>query len=588
MKSFWLRFFAVVGVLASIAFLLVVYSCWHMSRHAENPVVPDSVVLSINLDKPIVEQSNASPLRALLDDSPDDVSLLEVVGALNRAKDDPRVKAVVVRFGMEDLSLAHAQEIREAVRKLNKPTYAFATSFGAFGGGNKSYYIASAFREIWLQPVGTVGLTEIGFEVPFGKTALENFGVSSDFLQREEYKSAMESFSRDAFSAPAKEDIEKMLKTVQEQLAMGIAENKTWEVAKVRDLMSRGPYTATEAVQHELVTRLGYEDEVFDAVKKEVGDSAKKIDIYDYLAASEPSHDPKTAVAMIYVGGLISDASMGPRDLIEDRVSDAETIAKAFRDAAKDPKIKAILLRVNSPGGTPSGAETIRHALIRAKDSGKPIFVSMGEMAASGGYWVAMDADHIVAEPATLTGSIGVVSGKFVLGGLWQKLGVKWERMETGENAHLSSNLDAYSPFARERMNALMDETYQVFLSNVSAARKIPIDKMPDLAKGRVFTGDEALKLGLVDELGGMQTTIVALKKQLKMEPNDPVSIREFPAPKTPFDDLLRFFKNADGMSASLGSLSSLWQAVGPKLGVAEGMRGSPIRARMPMAFEVP
>jgi protease-4 len=160
--------------------------------------------------------------------------------------------------------------------------------------------------------------------------------------------------------------------------------------------------------------------------------------------------------------------------------------------------------------------------------------------------------------------------------------------METGENAHLSSNLDAYSPFARERMNALMDETYQVFLSNVSAARKIPIDKMPDLAKGRVFTGDEALKLGLVDELGGMQTTIVALKKQLKMEPNDPVSIREFPAPKTPFDDLLRFFKNADGMSASLGSLSSLWQAVGPKLGVAEGMRGSPIRARMPMAFEVP
>ena len=221
MRKFFTRFFVVIGVLTTFMCVGAAVTGWYTISKSSTAKAPESMILTLDFSKPIIEREDESPLAMLLHYDEETTSLLSAVRSLERAKNDPRVKAVVARFGSDQPSFVHAQEIRAALLKVTqagKPTYAFATTYGAFGAGNRSYYLASAFQEVWLQPAGTVSLTGLGVEAPFGKTALGNIGVSGDFLQREEYKSAMESFTRDAFSPAAKADLEAMMKSLNEQL----------------------------------------------------------------------------------------------------------------------------------------------------------------------------------------------------------------------------------------------------------------------------------------------------------------------------------------------------------------------------------
>jgi len=432
--------------------------------------------------------------------------------------------------------------------------------------------------------VGAVGLTGIGVEAPFGKAVLGNLGITGDFMQREEYKSAMESFTRDEFSSAAKANVVDMLGNLSEQIAQGIAVNRNWKIEEVKALIERGPYTATEAEHNKLVTKLGYEDEFIQEAENKVGKDVKRVDADAYLTYSNSDAKPKATVAIIDGDGLITDSGAG--NLAGDSVMDASTIAEAFFNAAEDKDVKAIIFRINSPGGSPVASETIRHALIVAKKS-KPVFVSMGEVAASGGYWVAMDADHIVASPATITGSIGVISGKFVTSEMWKKLGVKWETLYTSGNAQMWSMLSPFDEKGRDRVNALMDETYQAFLSGVSTARKIPQEKMPDIAKGRVWTGEQALKLGLVDELGGMSTTALAVKNRLNLAATDVIELKPFPSEPTPVEFMIKFFKNFGVEGVALGNLFQDIQkarsAIAPFIGAMSN--NDPVSARAPDAF---
>lgn len=575
------RTFAVIGVIMTLSILIGAYSVRHwLTTVPAPPEAPANMVLDLDFTHPIVEKNRelVLSLSALLQEE-EEIPLFDIVRALERAKDDPRVKGVVARFGSEQPSLVHAQEIRAALlrfRQSGKFTYVFAPNYGSFGPGNRTYYLASAFENIWLQPVGTVGLTGLGIEAPFGKTALGNIGVHGDFLRREEYKSVMENVTRDEFSPAVRANMESMLKNLGEQEAKGIAENRNMDLPEVRELMAGGPYTAPEALNAELVTHIGYMDEMLKVaellatdVKSKAETAPVRVTPSTYLSFKTKAKKPKATIALINGLGLITDApSSGPSRLAEDHIIDTEKLVKAFAEAAADKGVKAILFRVDSPGGSPSASESIRHALIKAKAAKKPVFVSMGEVAASGGYWISMDANHIVAEPGTITGSIGVVAGKFVLGDLWEKLGIKWDSLVTSDNAKLWSSLAPFSPHDRDRINALLDDTYQAFTKNVSVARKIPLEKISDIAKGRVWTGEQALKVGLVDELGGIETTVLALKKELKLAPTDPIALKQFPPPESPSTIALRLLRNIGFESAmvraALGLLQKVITAAGP------------------------
>jgi protease-4 len=396
----------------------------------------------------------------------------------------------------------------------------------------------------------------------------------------------MEMAQRDDFSPPVRVMEQGMIDDLAHQIASGIADSRKWDEAKVKQLMENGPYTDKEAEDAGLVTHIGYEDELDKEAADKAGADAKQVAMEDYLSFRDNGKPakPKATIALIYGSGLIVDkASGGAGDLSGDHEMGADDMVDAFNAAADDKHVKAILFRIDSPGGSPEASESIRRALIHAQMKGKPVFVSMADVAASGGYWIAMNADHIVAEPGTLTGSIGVLAGKFVLGGLLDKLGVSFGELKTTTNAGMWSPNAEFTPAQRDRVNALLDQTYHAFIKNVSDARKIPMDKMPDVAKGRVWTGEQGLKIGLVDELGGYDVTLAALRKKLNLGPTDMVNLEVFPPPETPVEKVMKLLKGMGVESAMVRSALVQWQNVQAALGVtpADIAVRTPVSARM-------
>jgi protease-4 len=580
------RVFAGIGFLVVLLFASI--AAFAIYAGGSSPTEPEKVILTLDFEQPIVEQNSSSPLDMFSTEEPP-TPLIDILHALDVAAADPHLKGVVARFGSIQPSLSQAQEIRAALahfRDTGKPTYAYGTSYGEFGLGNRTYYLASAFENIWLQPVGAVSLTGLAIQSPFFKGALDKVGVGADFTRREEYKSVMEMATETTFTPPVRENMQSMMNDLADQIESGIAESRKWDAAHVKQLMETGPYTADEALKAGLVTRIGYADELEAELKQKVGSDVKQASVDEYLTYSNGSKEtakPKVSVALITGTGLITDHAVDS-DVTGEGIMGADVISKAFDDAAKNKKIKAIIFRIDSPGGSPSASETIRRAMIHAQKVGKPVFVSMGSVAASGGYWVAMNADHITAEPGTLTGSIGVVAGKFVLAGLMQKIGVSWDTLSTYGNAAMWSMADGFTPQQRARLDAYVDENYHAFVDNVSAARKIPADTMPSIAKGRVFTGAQAAKNGLVDDLGGYDVTLMAVRKKLNLKPDDIMNLEPFPPPETATEKLLDLLKKMNGSSAAFAAALSGWHHLQTRIDPAllDALSMEPVMARLP------
>ncbi len=585
MLKFIVRFFAVIGFLFVALFSGGIYLALHAQNRAEPK--PDNVVLVINFNRPIVEQNVPSPFSLAMDSEP--LVLLDILNAVDRAAADPHVKGLAARFGTEQPSMAQVQEIRAALarfRAKGKFTYAFGTDFGQFGTGNRTYYLASAFENIWLQPVGTVSLSGVALYSPFAKAALDKIGVTADFMQREEYKSFMEVAQRDSFSPPVKAELQELVGNLSNQIAKGIAESRKWDADHVKDLMARGPYTDEEALQEGLVTKLAYADELREELERKAGKDAKQIDVDNYLAFLEDGDKAsnRTLVALIYGTGLIMEKSIEGGDIAGENIMSANEISSAFRQAAENKKVKAILFRVDSAGGAPAASETIRRAMLQAQKSGKPVIVTMGAAAASGGYWIAMNGDRIIADPATLTGSIGVLAGKFAFDGLLQKAGVTVDGFSSTPSAGMWSMASGFNAEQKARVNALLDNTYRTFIGNVSTARKIPMEKMPAIAKGRVFSGEQALNAGLVDRLGGYDVALAEIRKALNLSESEPIILETFPPPPSPAERLLKFMRRLGAESAvissSLSKLEKMQAAFAPALTWI--LAGHPVAARMP------
>ena len=528
MRRFIVGFFAVIGVFVSVIIgALIALAIWGSSGTAP---LAEGTVLSLNLTEGLSDTAPREGLGAVLGEQK--ATLRDVLDAIERAGNDARVKGVFARVGGDDIPTAQAQEIRDAIaglRAKGKFAIAYADTIGEFGAGTHAYYLAAGFDEIWLQPQGIVGLSGLRTEAPFFRGLLDKIGVVPSFDHREEYKTAFNMLTEHQMTAPQREETETVLRSVFGQIVAGIARDRKLDESRVRALVDRGLLLAGEALEAHLVDHAGYRDEAEAAAKARAGKGSELVTTLNYLEGAGRPHEKGPTIALIYGTGLIQRGTSTPNPFSASGLMGADTVSRAFDKAAHDNDVRAILFRVDSPGGSAVASETIWRAVERARASRRPIIVSMGAVAGSGGYYIAAPADKIVAEPATLTGSIGVLAGKFVLGGLWDKLGVSWSSVDEGANVGMFSTLQDFSPPEKERFEAFLDSAYAIFKDRVAKGRKLGEDGVESVAKGRVWTGEDAKARGLVDALGGLGVALKLAKQAAKIPDDEDVTLKLYP-----------------------------------------------------------
>jgi protease-4 len=569
MRRFIIGFFAAVGfltVLLALGGVLLISGL----KPKVTPLA-GNIILSVDLTRGLAEGAHEDRLlRLLVGGEP---SLRDVLDGIETASGDPRVKGLLARLGDDGLGLGKIQELRDAIaafRAKGKFALAFADSFSEFGPGTRPYYLATAFDEIWLQPMGNVGLTGLYTEVPFFKGTLDLLGVTAQFDHREEFKTAMNSLTETKMTPPHREEVDALLASISMQIVHGIAERRKLSEAEVREAIDRGPLLADEARQAKLVDRLGYRDEVIGHAHSRAGSGAELTTLATYLDHAGRPHREGATIALIYGTGLIQRSANSANPLSEANVMAANEITRAFRAAVRDAAVRAIIFRIDSPGGSVVASESIWREVVFARERGKPVIASMGDVAGSGGYYVAAPADKIVAEPATLTGSIGVLAGKIVVSDLFQKLGMSTDSAQIGANAAMFSSTSEFSARAHSRLEAFLDETYRGFKDHVATGRHMTQEEVEEVAKGRVWSGEDAKAHGLVDELGGSAVALRLAKEAARLAPDAAVKLTVFPREKEAleivFDRL--FGKEGEGEpgSANSGSIERSLKAVQPLL----------------------
>ena len=565
MRRIAVGFFAGVGVLTVLLIIAVVIVIIRLKPGT--PALPGNIILSVDLTQGLADRPDQGGwLELIVGAKP---TLRDFLDAIEAAGDDPRVKGLVARIGSDQFALAEAQQIRDAIkgfRAKGKFAIAFSDSFGEFGGGTRPYYLASAFDRIWLQPMGTVGLTGLYAETPYFKGALDMLGIVAEFDHIGRYKTAANVLTNTRMTAPDREQIEALLTSASAQVVAGIAEGRKLSPGAVRAAIDSGPLLPDEALQAKLVDHIGYRDEAIAAARKRAGAQAKLVGLSTYLGGAERPNRAGARIALIYGSGLIVGGSGSDGPLSGSAEMAADDVAHAFRAAVRDPKVRAILFRIDSPGGSVTASETIWRAVELAGKEGKPVIASMGDVAGSGGYYIAAPAAKIIAEPATLTGSIGVLAGKVVVGGLLKKIGVTTDSAQFGANAGMGSATSPFSPFAQSRVQALLDATYKGFKDHVAAGRHMSPDAVEAVAKGRVWTGADAKAHGLVDALGGYGTALRLAREAAGIAPEAPVALTLFPREKPPIELLYDRLTGKQRRSTGFGAFGRAIESVEPLL----------------------
>jgi len=545
MRRFFVRLFALIGLVSFLVVLGIAGLIVLVARSGGSASLPDSIVLTADLSGGLSDVSDPDTMSRLLFGQKN--TLRDFVDAVDRAADDPRVKALYVQLGGDSLGLAKTQQVRDTIaafRAKGKYAVAFADTFGEGGPGTRPYYLATACDEIWLLPLGVVGLTGLRSETPFFRGLFDKLGIAPDFEHREEFKTAMNSLTETKMTGPQREEIEAVLTSVSGQIDSGIAASRKLAPDQVAALIDRAPLTADEAQTLGLVTKIGYRDQAMGVARSHAGSGAKLVTFSRYLSAAGRPHASGSRIALIYGTGLITRG--GNSAALDEREFTARAIGRAFAAASRDSDVRAIILRIDSPGGSATASETIWRYVEEARQRGKPVIVTMGDVAASGGYYVATPADKIVAEPATLTGSIGVLGGKIVLGGLLKNIGVSTDAVERGANSGMFSVTSDFSPQARERLNAMLDDTYTGFKNHVANGRHMNADAVEAVAKGRVWTGEEAKQKGLVDALGGYETALGLAREAAKLSADAPLDVVIYPRERGLVATLLNRWRDDD------------------------------------------
>jgi protease IV len=512
--------------------------------------VPSGCVLELDLRVAPPEAGGLDPL-AIITGGGRPLALREAVSALHRAAEDSRVTGLIAHVQLPAAAAGPIQELREAVAAFSavKPSLAWAETYP----GTLSYYLASAFGEVWMQPSGTVGLIGFATNALFLRDALEKAGIEAQFIARGEYKSSANRYTQDRYTDAHREADTRLLESLRGQVWRGVADARGIDYDTLDGLADRAPLLREDAVTSGLIDRIGFRDEAYariaeltgaEEISPETGDAdadgaPPRLYLSRYARATGPGGSPlpsmpgrrhKPIIAVVTLAGPIVSGRGGSRVLpFGSSSAGGDTVAAGLREAAADDSVSAIVLRVDSPGGSVNASETIWREVKKAREHGKPVVASMGAVAASGGYYVSMGADAIVANPGTITGSIGVVTGKLVARDLKGRLGVGSDAVRTNANADAWSINAPFTPEQHAHVEAEADLWYADFVKRVAEGRHLSVEAVEAVARGRVWTGADALEHGLVDELGGLRTAVRRAKVLAGLDEDAKVRIIGYP-----------------------------------------------------------
>ena len=564
-----------VGIFATVGLLLVglvAFGFWASESLQKDwagvEAMPESAVLQLDLSAGVTEAVSQDPFaRFGLDRA---LPLRDALDALDAAADDQRVKALYAHLGSGALSLAQAQELRAAIkafRDSGKPAIAFAETFGEGGDGTVHYYLASAFDEVWVQPSGEVAATGFSMETPYLREALDELGIAPRLAQREEYKGFANTFTDSSMPEPVRENLSQLVQSWLSQVAGDIAADRALDRDTVLSAIDRAPLSASDAKTAQLVDELGYKDQAAAAVTAEAGGDASFYRLRDYarrLQEEKKLPEAGPAIAVITGEGAVTLGHGESSGFGGEATMTAARIVEAFDQAVENEDVEAILFRIDSPGGSYVASDAIWRAVQQAQAAGKPVVVSMSGVAASGGYFAAARADRIVALPATVTGSIGVVSGKMVVRELLDDLGIVLEGPQAGANAGFWSADEDFTEEQWAQLQEGLDRIYEDFTEKVAAGREMTIEEVLEVAGGRVWTGADALDAGLVDRLGGFQTALAEARDAAEIAADVEVRLIDLPEADDPFEAVLSEFFGVRG--ALLQDVAEVLRVAAPAL----------------------
>ena len=480
-----------------------------------------------------------------------------VVDTLRKAKVDRRIAAVLLEpTGFSSPYWAKVQEVRDAVvdfRRSGKRVYAYLEY-----ADERNYYLATAADKVFLMPSAPLDLRGVATYALFLRGTLDKVGVVPDMHRIGDYKTAVNQFTETTYTAAHREMDESLNRDLFEHIVSTVAEARGKTEADVRALVDAGPFLPEDALRTGLVDDVAYEDQVVDRLKAERDGKLDDVDAEDYarISMSSLGLNRGSRIAVIYASGAIT-GGRGGFDPLNGEALGSETLIEAIRAARRDSGVRAIVLRVDSPGGSATASDAIWRELTIARQEreDRPLIVSMSDLAASGGYYIAMPADVIVAQPSTLTGSIGIFGGKFVTGGLYEKLGARIESTSIGRNAEMESPTRPFNESELSKVREQLQSFYDDFVEKVARSRRTTPEQIDTVAQGRVWTGRQAKERGLVDELGGLDRAIAIAKERAKIEADQDVELVVYPRPKS-FYELV-----SEGLSGGSESAMRAWMS---------------------------
>ena len=495
---------------------------WLLVR-SEGPSIADGSILVLPIEGRYVESRDPSLLARILTDA--DMSFAALLSEMKKAERDDRLSRVVLRIRNLSIGWGQAQELRGAIQRLRdagrRPiAYLEVAGFGA----NIEYYVASAADEVQIAPAGFGGVVGLAGEYFFLGQMWKKVGIEFDVARAGRYKSAVETLTGDEMSDAYREAANSLLDSINQQFISGIAKSRGLTPATVRAVIDRAPMTPPEMLKHHLVDRIAFFDELLAAFDGPTVEASE----YARIDPASLGFDPVAQFALVYGSGNVV-VGKGRSSSRGNPVMASDTVADALEAAADDPDIDAIIFRIDSPGGSVLAADIIWRALEVAKQSEKPLIASFSNVAASGGYYVAAGADAILAPPGSVTGSIGVFALRPVLKGLLEKLDITVERMTRGAHADLLITSEPLSPETAVLIDREVEAIYRLFIERVAAGRKLDLQVVDEIAQGRVWTGEQALARGLIDELGGLSEAVLRAKQALGLDADADVALIPYP-----------------------------------------------------------
>jgi protease-4 len=521
-----------------------------MGAASSAPERPDNVVLSLDLNAEMTDQAPTGGFAAL-SSSPGFIDLLT---KLKAAESDEHVKGLFIRGAFIGTGSSRAEELRQALHSFrDSGKFVIAHSQGTLGvRGPSAYWSIAAADEIWMQPGSDLVVPGLTFETEFFKGLFEKIDVTPEIYPFYEYKNAPNSYKETSYTEPHKEALLTLAESVWSTGIDAIAEDRGLKAADVRTALESGPLPAETAISMKLLDKTGYPEEASAAALERAGKDAELVELAYYDAPAPGLRAPQIAVvggegAVVTGGGESDSPFSSPPGFASD------TIARAILDAGKNDKIKAIIFRVDSPGGSPVAADQIWNAIERVQADGKPVVVSMGSLAASGGYYVSAGADYIIANRATITGSIGIYGGKFAVEGGFNKLGITFDRVSVGGEFADAYGADTFTDTQAEAVKDMLKRGYDRFLGIVAEGRGMTYDEVHEIARGRIWSGEDALEVGLVDEVGTFIDAIEKAKELAGIEADETPRLVYYPHRPTGLEALEALFGvSAEGAEAAI------------------------------------